>query len=96
MRPLKEGHMAAEKRRSKLILSDADPAVQPQSLAIYTLDAAGKVLSTAAVGENGEFDLSAEAAARRRASSWHAPPGAKKNPTSPMPCRFTRTKWPSG
>jgi hypothetical protein len=55
--------MAKERRRSKLILRDVDPAVQPQSLAIYTLDAAGTVLSTAAVGENGEFDLSAEAAA---------------------------------
>jgi len=56
--------MATEKRRSKLILVDPDPGVRTQSLAIYTLDAAGEVLSAAPVSAEGDFDLSAETLAK--------------------------------
>lgn len=56
--------MPTDKQRPKLVLRDADPAVQPQSLAVYTLDASGKVLSTTAVNEKGEFDLSTEAVSK--------------------------------
>lgn len=56
--------MPTEKRRSRLVLRDVDPAVQPTSLAIHTLDAAGKVLHTTAIGKEGDFDLPAEAVAK--------------------------------
>lgn len=52
--------MATDKKRPTLVLRDADPDVKPQSLAIYTLDATGKVLGTVPVGERGDFDLTSE------------------------------------
>ena len=56
--------MATDKRRTRLVLRDADPTVQTQSLAVYTLDSAGKVLSTAPVSDKGEFDLTPEAVSK--------------------------------
>jgi len=56
--------MASDTRRPKLVVRDADPAVQLQTLAVYTVDAAGKVLSKTAVSDKGDFDLTPEAVSK--------------------------------
>lgn len=50
------------KRCPRIVLHDAgDANIKLDSLAIYTLDASGKVLKTTPVSDKGEFDLTSEA-----------------------------------
>jgi len=49
------------KRRPRLLLHDSGADIKLESLAIYTLDANGKVLSTTPISDKGYFDLTSDA-----------------------------------